>query len=131
MTGSNNVKNWKALNSGHLRQKLQSAGTVITNRLLGHTLDHKTSKIIAPLCKTFYENMTHLSSSGGKILCVSPPPSFRRSEPSAHVCEYEHHPILADTNAEMADTGGISHLVPREERFPYTTYADVPSLQRT
>jgi hypothetical protein len=34
MTGSNNVKNSKALNSGHLRQKLQRAGTVITNRLL-------------------------------------------------------------------------------------------------
>jgi hypothetical protein len=69
MTGSNNAENLKALNSGHLRQKLQSAGTVITNRLLGHTLDHNTSKIIIPLCKTFYENMTYLSSSGGEF-CV-------------------------------------------------------------
>ncbi len=61
MTGSNNVENWKTLNSGYLRQKLQSAETVITNRLLGHTLDYTTSKTITPLCNTLYENLTHLS----------------------------------------------------------------------
>jgi exopolysaccharide biosynthesis predicted pyruvyltransferase EpsI len=61
MTGSHNVKNWKALNSGHLRQKLQRARAVITNRLLGHKPDYNTSKTIIPFCNTFYENMTNLS----------------------------------------------------------------------
>ncbi len=41
--------------------KLRRAGMVSTKRLLGHTLDHNTSKLIVPLCNTFYENMTNLS----------------------------------------------------------------------
>ena len=41
--------------------KLRRAGMVSTNALLGHTLDHTTSKLIVPLCITFYENMTNLS----------------------------------------------------------------------
>ena len=61
MTGSNNVEHWKALNSGHVHQKLQRAETVITNRLLGHKPDHNTSKFIVPLCTTVYENIIHLS----------------------------------------------------------------------
>ena len=61
MTGSNNVENWKAINSGHLCQKLQSAEAVITNRLLGHKPDQNTSKRIIPFWNPFYENVTNMS----------------------------------------------------------------------
>jgi hypothetical protein len=65
------------------------------------------------------------------VLCVPSPLSLRRSEPSAHVAEYKRHPILADTNANI---GGYTRYLPPYARcrtFPYTTYSDTSSLQRT
>jgi hypothetical protein len=37
---------------------LRRAFWVVTNRLLGHTLDHNTSTFVLPPSDTFYERMT-------------------------------------------------------------------------
>jgi hypothetical protein len=115
MTGSNHVENWKALNSGHICQKLQRAETVITNRLLGHKLDTNTSKIIMPLCNTVYENLTHLSRFWRRNFSVSPPPSFRRSEPSAHV-NYREEPTTDFVSSTSRRVRAQHGAIPRDAK---------------
>ena len=104
---------------------------VSTNALLGHTLDHTTSKFIVPLCNTFYDNMTNLSRSWRRFCGIATIfQTFRSS--SAHVGQHEHHLILADTHTEIASIQAVfPALSPCGEYFLYRPHSDVPSLQRT
>jgi hypothetical protein len=79
--------------------KLSRAGRVSTIFLLGHKPNHNTSTFIPSHLHTLLRKYDTSVKVLSEFLCVSPPPSFRRSEPSANVGQHEHHPILVDTNA--------------------------------
>ena len=55
------------------------------------------------------------------MLCVLSLPSFRRSEPSAHVGEHKHHPMRSDENAEIAEYRRDFLLCCRVESIPHKT----------
>jgi hypothetical protein len=96
--------------------KLQRAGTVSTNALLGHTL-YNTSKFIANFCKTFSQNMINVSRFHRRFCAChhhpSDVPSLQRTVFDAKSINTHYPQVPADTyEHSMAHYRAMRNLLP-------------------